>query len=207
MNLLLADDHDLVRDSLKVFIERDASGMTVTAVGSLDAAIEAASSAAVDVAVLDLRMPGMDGLEGLGRFRTAHPRVPVVIMSGQARPQDVREAVAAGASGFVPKSSSALALVNAVRLVLSGERFFPPEQLMDAPDDQSSGASAAFTRRERDVLACLVQGQSNKEIARALDLQEVTVKLHLRSVFRKLGVKSRTQAVLAAVERGLASQR
>jgi DNA-binding NarL/FixJ family response regulator len=203
----LADDHDLVRDSLKVFIERDAAGMTVTTVGSLDAAIEAASSVPMDVAVLDLRMPGMDGLEGLGRFRAAHPTVPVLIISGQARPQDVRDAVTAGASGFVPKSSSALALVNAVRLVLSGERFFPPEQLMDVTDEAAIGASPDFTRRERDVLACLVQGQSNKEIARTLDLQEVTVKLHLRSVFRKLGVKSRTQAVLAAVERGLATQR
>ena len=212
MNLLLADDHDLVRDSLKVFIERDGE-MSVTAVGSLDAAIEMAETRDVDIAVLDLRMPGMDGAGSIDRFRAAHPEIPVLLMSGAAGPNDVARAVEAGAAGFVAKSSSAGSLVEAVRQILRGERVFDDSaDLRDEADASPPGASGpasaarpvALTRRERDVLRQLVRGRSNKEIARDLDLQEVTIKLHLRSVFRKLDVRNRTEAVIAALARGLA---
>ena len=209
MNLLLADDHDLVRDSLKVFIERDGE-MSVTAVGSLDAAIEMAEAGPVDIAVLDLRMPGMDGPASINRFRAAHPEVPVLLMSGVAAEHEVARAAAAGAAGFVAKSSSAGTLVEAVRQILRGERVF--ESGIGAPgvgtvgETVSGGRAIALTRRERDVLRQLVRGRSNKEIARDLDLQEVTIKLHLRSVFRKLDVRNRTEAVVAALARGLAEE-
>ena len=208
MHLLLADDHNLVRESLKAFFERADGSYTVAAVGTLDEAITLANQEYVDIAVLDLHMPGMAGLDGIGRFRRAHPDVPVLLMSGLAKPHEVRGALAAGARGFVPKTSSMQTLICAVRKILAGELVLPvsddlsPMQDCRPKQDCRHERSVDFTRREHDVLGQLLLGKANKVIARHLDLQEVTVKLHLRSIFRKLGVQSRTQALLAAVTLG-----
>ena len=199
MNLLLADDHDLVRESLKALIERADDNVTVTAVGTLDEAITAARHRHFDIAVLDLRMPGMAGLDGIGRFRASQPDVPVLLMSGVARQHEVRGALAAGARGFVAKSSSPQVLISAVEKILAGQLVAPAQEEAGPTQHCARDRPAEFTRREHDVLSQLVQGRANKVIARHLNLQEVTVKLHLRSIFRKLKVHSRTQAVLAAV--------
>jgi hypothetical protein len=202
MHLLLADDHNLVRESLKAFFERADGSYTVAAVGTLDEAITLANQEYVDIAVLDLHMPGMAGLDGIGRFRRAHPDVPVLLMSGLAKPHEVRGALAAGARGFVPKTSSMQTLICAVRKILAGELVPPVSDDFSPMQDCRHERSVDFTRREHDVLGQLLLGKANKVIARHLDLQEVTVKLHLRSIFRKLGVQSRTQALLAAVTLG-----
>ena len=202
MHLLLADDHNLVRDSLKAFFERADGENTVTAVGTLDEAITVADREHVDIAILDLHMPGMAGLGGIGRFRRGHPDVPVLLISGLAREDEVRGALAAGAQGFVPKTSSMQALVCAVGKILAGELVPPAGADASTGQDCHRDRSVDFTRREHDVLGQLLLGKANKVIARHLDLQEVTVKLHLRSIFRKLGVQSRTQALLAAVTLG-----
>ncbi len=204
MHLLLADDHNLVRESLKAFIERADGGNTVTAVGTLDEAIAVANQEYVDIALLDLHMPGMAGLDGIGRFRRSHPDVPVLLISGLARAHEVRGALAAGARGFVPKTSSMQTLVCAVRKILAGELVPPASDDLSPAEDCRRERPIDFTRREHDVLGQLLLGKANKVIARHLDLQEVTVKLHLRSIFRKLGVQSRTQALLAAVTLGFA---
>ena len=150
-------------------------------------------------AVVDLRMPGMAGLDGIGRFRTSQPDVPVLLMSGLARQHEVRGALAAGARGFVDKSSSPQVLINTVEKILAGQLVTPAQNEAGSTQHCARDRPAEFTRREHDVLSQLVQGRANKVIARHLNLQEVTVKLHLRSIFRKLKVHSRTQAVLAAV--------
>ena len=199
MHLLLADDHNLFRDSLKALIERADDSSTVTAVGTLDEAITAAKHQPVDIAILDLRMPGMAGLDGIGRFRSNHPELPVLLISGLARPHEVRGALAAGARGFVSKSASPQVLISTVQKVLAGQLVIPTLDGQGPSQPCARDRPAEFTRREHDVLNHLVQGQANKVIARHLNLQEVTVKLHLRSIFRKLKVNSRTQAVLAAV--------
>ncbi|MBB6254885.1 DNA-binding NarL/FixJ family response regulator [Nitrospirillum iridis] len=155
---------------------------------------------AIDLLILDLRMPGMNGLDGLQRVRTEFPALKVALMSGLARPDEIRGAFTRGAVGFLPKTLSATELLSAIQTMLQGERFIPTD-LNTA--DTADGAS--FTRREREVLDYLLQGRSNKEIARSLELEEVTVKLHVRGICRKLGAKNRTQAVMRAVEMGIAS--
>jgi len=203
MHLLLADDHNLVRESLKAFIERADGSNSVTAVGTLDDAITVADQEYVDIAILDLHMPGMAGLDGIGRFRSGHRDVPVLLISGFAKPHEVQGALAAGARGFVSKTASMQTLVCSVRKVLAGETVAPSHDDLSAVQDCRHRRAVDFTRREHDVLGQLLLGQANKVIARHLDLQEVTVKLHLRRIFRKLGVQSRTQALLAAVTLGL----
>lgn len=199
MRLLIADDHDLLRDALRSHMERAAPGTEVLGVGSVEAALcTLAARADIDVLLLDLRMPGMNGLDGLSRIRAAHPDVKVALMSGEAGPGDVRAALARGALGFLPKTMPGSEMVEAVRRIASGETFVPEGHAAEGPKEPGD-----LTRREREVLDFLLQGLSNKEIARRLELEEVTVKLHVRGLCRKLNAKNRTQAAMRAVELGL----
>jgi len=210
MRVLLADDHDLVRESLKAYIERLAPDIAVEAGRDLnDAFALLAQSTAFDVIVLDLRMPGMNGLEGLKKIRSQLPSTPVVIMSGSTDAQIVRDALALGAKGFFPKTMNGQVLVNALRLVMAGETFIPSIYLsggeadLGADPDGHGTASASFTKREQEVLQHLLRGRSNKEIALSLGIEEVTIKLHVRGVCRKLGARNRTEAVAIAHQRGI----
>jgi DNA-binding NarL/FixJ family response regulator len=205
MRVLLADDHNLVRDALKNYIERLEPSVEILTAESLgDALAVVERSQPLDLVILDLKMPGMLGLEGLKEMRTRLPDLPVVIMSGGASQEDVRAALDMGARGYLPKTLSGPAMVSAIKLILAGERFVP----FDAFGSPSPGAAppphateaAALTQREREVLDYLKDGLSNREIARALALQEVTIKLHIRGICRKLGAKNRTQAALRAQE-------
>jgi len=207
MRLILADDHVLVRDALKAYIERAIPGAEVLTGSSLDEALALIDgSTDPQLCVLDYRMPGMDGLEGLARMRARYPDLPVAIMSGLAGHDEIHEAIARGAAGFLPKTLTVKALVGAIQLMLSGERFLPVSLLeSDHTAADRADGTPALTRRERDVLAELCKGRSNKEIARTLNLQEVTIKLHVRSLCRKLVAKNRTQAVLKAMDMGLAA--
>lgn len=213
MRLLLADDHVLVRDVLKAYIERAEPEATVLSASSVDEAIAlAANDSGLDLIMLDYRMPGMDGFAGFDRMRAAKPGVPVAIISGLATRSEIHQAIARGAAGFLPKTLTPQALLGAIRLILSGERFLPAaffdpdgeDAGPDAPDAAAEGGAAALlTRREREVLSSLCKGEANKEIARKLELQEVTVKIHVRNICRKLNAKNRTQAVLRAIELGV----
>lgn len=201
MHLLIADDHDLLRDALRSHLERALPGTEVLGAGSVDAALALLTSRQdIDLLLLDLRMPGMNGLDGLSRIRAAHPQVKVALMSGEAGPGDIRTALALGAIGFLPKTLPGEAMVDAVRRLANGESFVPDGAIDGAAGDQAVG----LTRREREVLDFLLKGLSNKEIARRLVLEEVTVKLHVRGVCRKLKARNRTQAAMRAVELGLA---
>ncbi|UEM22359.1 response regulator transcription factor [Skermanella mucosa] len=202
MRILLADDHNMVRDALKSYIERLEPDAEIVSVDSFTTAYKAVDEAGdFALVILDLRMPGMDGLDGLRRMRERLPDVPVVIMSGGASHEDVRTAIDLGAQGFLPKTLTGPALVSAIRLIMAGEKFVP-FGAVDAPAYEAAEADghALLTQREREVLQYLEKGWSNKEIARALELQEVTIKLHIRGICRKLGAKNRTQAALRAQE-------
>ena len=206
MRVLLADDHHLVRDALAAYIVRSDPAVEVLTADSFDAAhADIAAGAAVDIVVLDLNMPGMNGLGGIERLAADFPGLPVVLMSGSASRADVEGALRAGARGYLPKTLKGAAFVSALRIVLAGEVFLPAGGT-DAGEAAAAERSAAdmppFTRRERDVLAGHVQGWSNKEIARSLDLQEVTVKLHVQGICRKLSARNRTEAALRAVQLG-----
>lgn len=214
MKILVADDHKLVRDGLKPFLQELAPDVEVLDAANMDEALNVAASAGdLGLVLLDLMMPGMDGLKGLETLRAKCPNVPVVIVSGFSSRDHVVAAVQAGASGFIPKTVSGTAMVNALRLVLSGEKYLPSSTFFDDPSTQMSmpmamkpaGVPPPFdklSRREAEILALLVEGRTNKEIALCLDLQEITIKVHLRNVYRKIGAANRAQAVRIAMSSG-----
>ncbi|MCT4555233.1 MAG: response regulator transcription factor [Pelagimonas sp.] len=202
MRILLADDHAMVRDTFSAYLESEGRA-AVTAVADYPQAMKAiGNKGPFDLVLLDFNMPGMNGLGGLEAALQAHPDQLFAILSGSAPARTAQEALDMGAVGFVPKSMAAKSLVNAVRFMVAGETFVPAS-LLDAEEE---AAETAFTKqlstRERQVLEGLCQGQSNKEIARDLDLQEVTIKLHVRTLCKKLNAKNRTQAVVIAKDAG-----
>ncbi len=219
MRILLADDHTLVRENLRDFLHGLAPDVVVLEAETFPEAETIASRhARLDLVILDLLMPGMDGLEGLRRMLKLKPNVPVVILSGSTRQRDIVGAIELGAKGFIPKTISGKAMLNALHMILSGETYVPSAVLRAAAAENGDDALVGglgggakgdpvqgLTRRQQQVLDLLVMGHTNKRIAKELDLKEITVKIHLQSVFRKFGVSNRTQAVALALQRGMAS--
>jgi DNA-binding NarL/FixJ family response regulator len=210
MRVILADDHVMIREGLRPFIERLAPEVTVLEGGSYaDVAKHMAAGETVDLVILDLRMPGMNGFQGLVNLKREHPGTRCVILSALADREHVLEAIRLGADGFIPKHLSGAAMVSALQLVMSGERFIPSMLVDNAGERQSTltaqghggnDMASRLTPRERDILRLLREGLPNKVIANRLDVSEVTVKSHLGNVFRKLGVQNRLQAMRLLVD-------
>lgn len=200
MRILVADDHDLVRETIAAFLL--AEGMEeVTTLATLDHVLSDMEGRRYDVVLVDAGLPGIDGLRGLARVVGMARGAAVALMAGSTSRDLAEAALEAGASGFVPKKMSARAMVAAVRLMAGGERFLPMGLL--TPDPQPGQMGALLTGREVTVLRGICAGKSNKEIARDLDLQEVTVKLHVKTLSRKLGARNRTHAAMIARNGGL----
>lgn len=197
--LLLADDHDLVRETLAEYLRAQGGFVVICASGFDEACDLYRHTQPYDLILLDYSMPGMDALSGLIRMR-ALADCPVAMLSGTAPPGIARRALKEGAAGFLPKTLAPLDLVSAVRDMLAGEVFLPVDFLTKADHAPSE---VTLTPRETDVLRGISEGKSNKEIARALDIQEVTVKLHLKTLSRKLGARNRTHAAMLARDLGL----
>ena len=210
MRVLIADDHPLVRDALARTVRELDAHADVQQAGDFEALLRLALAAPADLALLDLNMPGMNGIAGLHRLRELLPTLPVVVASGQDDAATIRAVLAAGAAGFIPKSERTEVLLHALRLVLAGGVYVPPRGLEESAVVAPTGlskqvAAAALTPRQRDVLRALSRGQPNKLIARELGLTEGTVKIHIAAILRALQARNRTEAVVRARELGLDS--
>ena len=195
-SFLIADDHPMVRDALRTALAQAFPGAAIAQAGSL-AEVEAAleRQPETDALLLDLDMPGMDGLTGLALLRSDRPTVPIIVVSAARDAAIPRRAYDLGASAYVDKSASLEEIAATVRAVLDGEVLTPP----DAPGgDTFAQRAAQLTPQQWRVLALMVQGDQNKQIAYKLGVGEPTVKAHVTVILRKLGVRSRTQAVIEA---------
>ncbi|MGR3759158.1 response regulator transcription factor [Roseobacteraceae bacterium NS-SX3] len=203
MRILLADDHDMVRETIAAYLQSE-GGAEVTPAVDLHAALsKIKEDGPFDLVLLDYNMPGMLGLGGLGRALDANGGKGVAILSGSAPARIAQEALDAGAIGFIPKTMGAQSLLNAVRFMGAGEVYVPFDLMRSDAAAPAHPLAERLSPRELEVLSGLCRGLSNKEIARELDLQEVTIKLHVRTLCRKLEARNRTQAALIAKEAGL----
>lgn len=203
MKVLIADDHDLVRDALVSYVEAtgDILARTASDLDSVFSTIKA--DGPFDLILLDFNMPGMNGLQGLEKVLTLSDRPRVALISGEATRDIAERALEAGAAGFVPKTLPAKSLINAIRFMAMGEQYAPVDFMSAEPVEKKHPLTEKLTTRETQVLKRLTEGKSNKEIARDLDLSEPTVKLHVKTLYRKIDVSNRTQAAIVAKEAGL----
>lgn len=216
MKILIADDHRLVIEAVKAKLSELAPGIEFVLAMSVDEMLAGASDD-LDLALIDLSMPGADGQAHIDEVRRRHPAVPVIVLSGYEDPAVMRSALERGVLGFIPKAYSPEVMLSAVRLVLAGGVYVPPMMLSALPPGIVAGVAGAagspgraggaptldhlrnvLTERQVEVLELLSQGKPNKLIGRALGISEGTVKIHLAAIFRALNVRNRTEAVVAA---------
>lgn len=207
MKLLIVDDHAIVREGLVAMLCHARPDTVVLQAGEGAEALGLAMRHPdLDAVLLDLRMPGMDGILVVQEFGKIRPALPVIVLSSSENPAEVRHALAVGALGYVPKSAQSQTLLLALELVLSGNVYVPPLMLLEQenrteaalPGRKISAANIHLTDRQIEVLRLLCQGLSNNEIGRDLGLSIKTVKAHITAIFKALSVVSRTQAAALA---------
>lgn len=202
LSVLIADDHKLLLEVLEAYLSRQ-EDLTIDTAANLPVAIEKIRSrGGYDVVLLDLDMPGMEGLAGLSKAVEANFGKSVMLFSGDLPRSVVQEAMVAGAKGFFPKTLPMRTLGNAIRFVASGETYMPASYLGFEPEDARE-QEFLLTPRERHVLRGIYLGKTNKEIGRELSLSDVTIKMHVRSICAKLGARNRTQAAMIAKQKRL----
>lgn len=208
IRILLADDHAVVREGLRGLLEQQADMQVVGEAGDGTTAIRLVSSEQPDVVILDMKMPGARPVDAIAGIKSACPATQVLVFTSYAEDTQVRDAISAGASGYLLKDALREDLIRAVREVHAGQAWLHPQAQRQMLDWMRRPPSVldSLTARERSVLVLLAEGQSNKLIARRLALTEGTVKGYVSQVLDKLGVADRTQAALLAHREGLMPQ-
>ncbi|MGM0570813.1 response regulator [Marinobacter sp.] len=209
-NILIVDDHPLFREAMALVISTELPGAQLAEASTLPAALDRLTEGPVpDLVLLDLNLPGVHGLEGLAQVSTAAPDAPVVIISAEEDKQLILQAINAGAMGFITKSAPRERMRQALRQVLDGNIYLPPDIIRGSTSTESpqrhtpqisEEALNRLTDRQLRVLERMAMGESNKQIAWALSITETTVKTHVSAILGKLGVNNRVQAILAAGE-------
>jgi DNA-binding NarL/FixJ family response regulator len=216
VKILIVDDHPLIREAMQSVLAQLDPAIEVLEAGNCDDALTiAAREPDLALVLLDLRLPGVSGLDGLEVLRERHPNVPVVVLSASEDRSEVMRALDLGAMGFIPKTQPSKAMIAALRVVLGGGVYLPADIMSQsggsseaneaAPvyDRKTQAAELGLTPRQFEVLSLLIQGKPNKLICRELNLAEGTVKIHVAAILKALGVMNRTQAVVAVSRRGL----
>jgi DNA-binding NarL/FixJ family response regulator len=212
MKILIVDDHALVRRGMSYVVKEGFPDCEVVEAEGATAALAVFRSEKIDLALVDVRMPDLDGLELLRTVKAEWPDVPVIMLSTYENAPYVKRALSDGASGYLLKDATPEDLSQAINVALSGSgNVLSPRVIQNLFDDVESSSNThggrrpefSLTQRENDILGLLAEGRSNREIAQALYLSEKTVKAHLAAIFRKLGVTNRTQAAMAAVSMGV----
>ena len=206
IRILLADDHPLFREGVKPVLLKLDRRVTLIEAHDYPSAFAAMHRAReVDLALLDLFMPGMSGLEGVSRFRAAFPDIPVVVLSASEQTEDIKKLLAAGALGYITKASPSDVILSALQQVLAGTVYVPPSLQEFTNDAEAPAAvqSGALTSRQLQVMREMAKGRSNRQIGETLQVTEGTVKLHVAAIFRLLKVNNRTEAVLVIQKMGL----
>jgi DNA-binding NarL/FixJ family response regulator len=205
MKILHADDHSLFREGLGFFLRLlDAQVVSLEASNLQSTLDKLALESPVDLLLLDLEMPGMNGLEGFYTVRRRYPNLPIAIVSGVNDARIIRTLLDGGARGYIPKLAGSEQLMGALRRILQGEIYLPdalfiPAAKSTAGEDKPS----PLTSRQEEILGLLAEGMPNKQIADTLGVAEGTIKQHLKDLFRRLGARNRTQAVKEARRIGL----
>lgn len=200
IRVLIADDHTLILEMFKIFLA-DLPDIEATTAQTLDEALACIAGAGpFDIVLLDLNMPGMNGISGLCKGLEANGGKPVAILTGAPSPRMVEEIMANGGAGIVLKTTSLRSLANAIRFMAAGEQYIPMELVRDKTGRRDD---MPLSDKEMQVLGYLAEGLPNREIGNALNLAEPTIKMHVKSICKKLGVSNRTQAVIATRDLGL----
>ena len=206
MKILIVDDHALFREGLRHVLNELGEVIEVLEAADFESASTYVSANPdLDLVLLDLNMPGKDGFSALDTITKTYPAMPVVIVSASNRRSDAQRALDSGAMGYIPKESTSKVMLNALRLILAGGIYVPANMIQAEPDATASSKqnTHGLTPRQIEVLALLVQGCSNKEIAIQMQLAEATVKMHVTAILKTLGVNNRTQAAIAVEKLGL----
>ena len=203
LRILIADDHEMVLETFAIYLT-SGSDMNVTMAKTLDEALQLiAQKGPFDVVLLDLNMPGMNGIAGLKLALKANVGKPVAILTGNPSPRMLDEIMAIGAAGIILKNTPARSLGNAIRFMHAGEYYMPIELIRDRTQVNNMSSKGKLSGRELSVLSYLAEGRQNKDIAGQLQLAEPTIKMHVTSICKKLGAQNRTQAVIAARNLGM----
>lgn len=206
MQILIIDDHSLFRDGVSLVLNQLNAQVNILHAADYDHAFEQlADTSVVDLVLLDLNLPGRDGFAVLDTLRRRFPLLPVVIVSASNQRKDVQRALQCGAMGYIPKESNAQVMLSALHLVLAGGIYMPPGLMHEEVTQHAIPArkTCGLTDRQYEVLLLLVEGDSNKEIARQLGLAEPTIKMHVTAILKALGASNRTQAVRKAEQLGI----
>ncbi len=213
IRVLIVDDHTLFRSGVKLLLERQEGFEVIGEAGDGLEGVKAAKKLKPDVVLLDLHMPGTSGLKTIPLLLEELPQTQIIMLTVSEDAEDLLDALRAGARGYLLKNIETDFLLDSIRRAAAGESVMSAQmaaKLADAVRKPQGAGSASvsgaveFSPREREVIVCLARGASNKEIARALDMAESTVKIHVQGILRKLNLSSRVQAAIYAVEHGLA---
>lgn len=200
ISVLVADDHVLLSDVLQSYLGGQDDMVVETAPDLKSALVKMKENGGFDVVLLDLQMPGMNGLSGVEQAVGANSNKAVVLFSSDVPRAFFLDAIKRGAKGYIPKTMALRTLTNTIRFIAQGDMYVPPTALLEAEVANESG-DPVLSRKEMQVLRGITEGKTNKEIAREMSLSDVTVKMHVRSICAKLDAKNRTQAAMVAKQR------